>query len=400
MPRRFVVPLAICSLLLAPVVSLQAAPELSELNERLKTLKNRESRLERTLNQMAQKKTKAKKKFRKKDKQENHLLNLIGNYRSLQKKSKQRLSKLQDREQKAKDKLKAVEKKLDKLSGKMKERRRLLKKRLRSIYKQGELMQTRLLLDGSGIDDMMTNYRYYRKLIKHDHRVIGEYRETRVELKELREERREIFKRRRAIRKDLESTLEKRKQIIRERKAFLEKVRDKKSFYRQRLRELENQQGKLKEKVLRFQRKRNLTKRKLRRIKSQFGQRKGELSWPVESREILRPYGTWRRNGIVHNNDGIDIKVTKRAEVRVVGSGEVVFANQYQGMGKVVIVRHNKKFISLYGSLVDTKVEKGETVDRNQVIGNAGRTSGMDEPRLYFQLFQGKKTLNPTEWLK
>jgi len=69
-------------------------------------------------------------------------------------------------------------------------------------------------------------------------------------------------------------------------------------------------------------------------------------------------------------------------------------------MGKVVIVRHNKKYISLYGSLVKITVDKGDSIDKKQMLGYAGRTSGMDSPRLYFQIFQGKDTLNPVDWLK
>lgn len=400
MLRRFVVPFAICSCLLSSVVLVRAAPKLSELNRRLEKLKNKANEIEQNLSKTQRKKSRTKQKYRRKAKQENHLLNLIGNYRRLQQASKQRLEKLRTREKQAKKQLKAVNRRLDELEEKMGQRRAILMQRLRSIYKHGELMQTRLLFSGSRLEDFMTNYRYYRKLVNYDQDVIQNYRKTRKELEELREKRQSIFKQRREIRKNLEAMLDKRKRIIQKRKEFLNKVRNKKSFYRQRLRELEGQQRKLKNKVVRFQRQRSSTKQKLERILSQFGKQKGKLPWPVESRTILRPYGTWRENGIVHNNDGIDIKVQQNASVRSIGSGKVVFASRYQGMGKVVIIRHNKKYISLYGSLVEISVEKGESINEQQVIGRAGRSSGMDSPRLYFQIFQGKKTLNPTEWLK
>lgn len=370
------------------------------MNKKLEKLKQRESKLEQSLSRTQEKRSKTRQKLNQSARKETRLLNLIGNYRDLQEASKERLKRLREREARAKKQLNQVQQRLDELERKMNDRKTLLMKRLRSIYKHGELMQTRLLFSGSSLEDLMTNYRYYRKLVNYDQDVIQDYRNTRKELRDLRERRSRIFERRRRIRRDLESTLDKRRRIIRKRKEFLEKVQSKKSFYRQRLRELERQQGKLKEKVVKFQQKRTYTKQKLERVLSQFGRRKGDLSWPVESRDILRPYGTWRKNGIVHNNDGIDIEVRENAEVRSIASGEVVFASRYQGMGKVVIIRHNEKYISLYGSLVDVEVSKGETINEQQPIGRAGRSSGMDSPRLYFQIFQGKKTLNPVEWLK
>jgi septal ring factor EnvC (AmiA/AmiB activator) len=398
--RPSIVLFVVCSLATVLASGLLAQPSRQELRDQLQELKEKQKAFKERLENAQSKKTEARQKFLETREQESNLLELIERYRTLQQQSKQRLETLKQRESQAKKRLQKIDEKFEAAQKTLRNQKNLLLTRLRSIYKQGELMQARTLIGSSNFSEFVTNYRYYQQLVEYDKNLISEYRQAKQQIQQLRDRRREVYQQRKRIRKQVQQTLKKRRNILESRKKFLEEVRNEKELYQRRLNELEQRQKNLKEKVFTFQRRQTTTKQKIKRIMSEFGEQKGELPWPCESRDILRPYGTWREKGIVHNNDGIDIGCGSGARIHAVKSGKVVFANDYQGIGKVVIIRHNKRYLTLYGSLTSIAVSKNQSVGQGTILGRAGQTSGMDQPRLYFQLFEGQKTLNPLEWLE
>jgi hypothetical protein len=74
--------------------------------------------------------------------------------------------------------------------------------------------------------------------------------------------------------------------------------------------------------------------------------------------------------------------------------GIVVFAKNYHaGWGNVVIIRHayheglSLKYVdSLYGHLLDFKVQEGDQVRRGQLIGRLGSNNGMYDAHLHFEM--------------
>jgi pyruvate/2-oxoglutarate dehydrogenase complex dihydrolipoamide acyltransferase (E2) component len=74
--------------------------------------------------------------------------------------------------------------------------------------------------------------------------------------------------------------------------------------------------------------------------------------------------------------------------------GYVVFAKNYHvGWGNVVIIRHayyegfGLKYVdSLYGHLLDFKVQEGDQVRRGQLIGHIGSNNGMYDAHLHFEM--------------
>ncbi len=401
MGRLLTVLFVACStaILLEPAVVV-AQPSVSDLKQQLRELKQKQRTFKERLEGTRDRKGKTKEKYIKTKKQENNLLELIDRYRELQRGSKRRLKALRRREERAKGRLKEITARFDRAENRLRDQKELLMDRLRSIYKQGQLMQARTFLTVSNFSEFITNFRYYRRLVQHDRNLIEKYRQAKNHIRTLRERRRRVYQRRKDIRERVQQTRKKRRELLESRKQFLEDVRNEKQLYRRRLRELEQQQQRLKEKVFAFQRRHSSKKQKLKRIEGKFGRRKGELPWPCESQKVLRPYGTRREKGIVYNNDGIDIACDAGDPVRAVNSGRVVFADEYRGIGKVVIVRHSRQYLTLYGSLRSTAISKDASVDEGTILGRVGQSPGMDRPRLYFQVFEGQNTLNPLEWLR
>ncbi len=359
---------------------------IDEYRSRLESTRNRE---QETKNKLARTRQK-----------EISLLGLLEDYNKRIRRLEDQLERNRRRASEAEREHREVKRRLKRVRRKLDRRRGMLQKRLRAVYKQGQLMHGEILLGATSMSDLLTRLRYYREILSQDQDMIDRYRSTRDRLEKLEKRRRSILEKRRRLRRKVRGKLKELKGTREDRKELLETVRGKKALYQRRIKELKQQQDELKEMVFDLQRDRSRKELKLERLQDDFAANKGVLPWPVESREILRPFGSWWKDGVQHENDGIDIEVEPGTKVRPVAPGRVAFARTYRGMGRVIILRHGDKYVSLYGSLVELRVEPGEQVKRGTVLGEAGRTSGMEAPRLYFQLFRGRRILDPTEWLR
>jgi murein DD-endopeptidase MepM/ murein hydrolase activator NlpD len=122
---------------------------------------------------------------------------------------------------------------------------------------------------------------------------------------------------------------------------------------------------------------------------------KGRFIWPVNGRVTSR-YGI--RNGRKH--DGVDIAAPLGAIVLAADSGKVIYRGRLRGYGKILILRHNGNFTTVYAHLKDWLVRKDVRVKRGQSIarvGISGRTSGS---HLHFEIRHRNRTRNPLFYLK
>ncbi len=405
MLRRFIELLKICKIYLVLFLFffLFTSSNLSageDLRQQLEELHERFDEYQQELEETGEEYQQAQQKLEDAREQEDSILSLLDRYEQQINNTRRRLRNLRRREEEARSRLEEAEEEMEELEELLEEREELLLERLRGIYKQGELNRVELVLGSESLDELVVRSRYFREVINHDREIIETYQETREELKELQEERSEILQERQQLRRSARQTLSDLEETRKRRREALDDLRDRKEFYEQRARELENQQQRLRDVVLELQSEKEATEARLERITHRFGSRRGELHWPVNSREIHRPFGEVEENGFTVNNDGIDIKVEEEAPVEAVAPGEVAFARPYRGMGKVVILQHGDGYATLYGSLVQLAVERGDEVKEGALIGRAGQTSGLDVPRLYFQIFRGRDILNPEEWLE
>jgi septal ring factor EnvC (AmiA/AmiB activator) len=399
--RRFIAPCVACSLLLLTIAgAVGYAQQRQEIEQELESLHERldemQSRLERTREEREQ----TRSELQEAQQKETSLLSLVERYSSNIQSGRANLERWRELEREAEEKLQEINQELSETRRKLSRRRTLLKKRLRAMYKQGELSRIELLSGADSMTDFLTRTRYFRTIVKKDRSVIENFRESRQRLLELKEQRKQVLAERRRIRKREESWLEHLEDLKQEREQLLAEIRNRQDFYERRLQELEQQQEKARSLVGELQRERQEKQSILQQISSEFGRQQGNLPWPVESRDICRPFGKWEERGLVHENDGIDVCVNEGARVRAVSAGTVLVAREFRGMGHIVIIGHGDRYTTLYGSLVKPLVETGQEVKQGGVIGQAGQTAGMDRPRLYFQIFENKTVKDPTEWLR
>lgn len=100
-------------------------------------------------------------------------------------------------------------------------------------------------------------------------------------------------------------------------------------------------------------------------------------------------------------NSGTDFVGEKVFDVVAVLDGSVTDVKEDETLGKVVEIKHENGYISIYQSLSEVSVKKGDMVTQGQIIGKSG-TNELDKDmgnHLHFELYVNGTVVNPTLYL-
>ena len=123
----------------------------------------------------------------------------------------------------------------------------------------------------------------------------------------------------------------------------------------------------------------------------------GSLLWPVQGR-VRHAFGA-QPSGT--RNDGLDIVASEGALVVAADSGIVTYAgNELQGYGNMLLIVHGGGHTTVYAHNQALLVGVGTSVHRGQPIAKVGRTGGVDNPQLHFQLRTGERPVDPEPYLE
>ena len=129
-----------------------------------------------------------------------------------------------------------------------------------------------------------------------------------------------------------------------------------------------------------------------------FDRMRGKLPWPVLGRVSARYQAPRENSGGVRWN-GVMIETERGAKVRAPFFGRVVYADWLQGLGLLMIVGHSGGYMTLYGHAEVLYKSVGDKVAPGDVIASLSDTEGA-KPQLYFEIREGRKTVDPKLWLK
>jgi septal ring factor EnvC (AmiA/AmiB activator) len=129
-----------------------------------------------------------------------------------------------------------------------------------------------------------------------------------------------------------------------------------------------------------------------------FDRMRGKLPWPVSGRLSARYQAPRESSGGVRWN-GVMIETERGAKVRAPFFGRVVYADWLQGLGLLMIVGHSGGYMTLYGHAEVLYKSVGDKVAPGDVIAALSDTEGA-KPQLYFEIREGRKTVDPKLWLK
>lgn len=99
------------------------------------------------------------------------------------------------------------------------------------------------------------------------------------------------------------------------------------------------------------------------------------------------------------NRKGIDIAGQLGQPVTASAPGKVVYSGSgLRGYGKLVIIKHNKTYLSAYAHNDQVLVKEGQNVTRGQKIAEMGNTDA-DQVKLHFEVRRFGKPVDPAKYL-
>lgn len=110
------------------------------------------------------------------------------------------------------------------------------------------------------------------------------------------------------------------------------------------------------------------------------------LVWPVQG-DVVRGFST--------STPGLTLSAKAGSPVMAAAAGTVVYAgDRLRAYGRLIIVRHDNGFLTIYAHNQMIVVREGQKVTQGQVIGRVGQLSS-GKPGLYFELRSGQNPVNP-----
>ena len=104
-------------------------------------------------------------------------------------------------------------------------------------------------------------------------------------------------------------------------------------------------------------------------------------------------YFMQKKAGVVESN-GIEIRGKVGNPIVAAKAGTVIYASNFEGLGKVVMIDYGGGMIGVYGNLLAIKVGYNSRVSAGQTIGVLGLSSEK-EPNLYYELRANLRAIDP-----
>jgi lipoprotein NlpD len=114
-------------------------------------------------------------------------------------------------------------------------------------------------------------------------------------------------------------------------------------------------------------------------------------AWPTEGKIVS--------NFNEDSNKGVDIAGKLGQSVNAASSGKVIYSgSDLRGYGKLVIIKHNKTYLSVYAHNNKLLVKEGQFVTSGQKIAEMGSTDAT-RVKLHFEIRRQGKSVDPTRYL-
>src|SRR5258706_521703 len=115
------------------------------------------------------------------------------------------------------------------------------------------------------------------------------------------------------------------------------------------------------------------------------------FAWPARGR-VLSGFSE-------PNNKGLDIAGKPGDPVLAAAGGRVMYTGTgIRGYGKLIVIKHDNNFNSVYAHNREILVQEGQNVTRGQRIAELGDTDA-DSPKLHFEIRKSGKPVDPARYL-
>lgn len=119
---------------------------------------------------------------------------------------------------------------------------------------------------------------------------------------------------------------------------------------------------------------------------------------PVKTDEywIASGFG-WRKSpftGLREFHQGLDISAKRGTPIIAPADGKVISVGKDLYLGRFIKIKHNDKFTTLYGHLLQHKIKKGQDVKRGDTIGLMGNTGRSTGYHLHYEVRKDTVSVN------
>jgi len=116
-----------------------------------------------------------------------------------------------------------------------------------------------------------------------------------------------------------------------------------------------------------------------------------DFAWPARGR-VLQAFAE-------PNSKGLDIAGKPGDPVLAAANGRVMYTGTgIRGYGKLIVIKHENNFNSVYAHNREILVKEGQNVTRGQRIAELGDTDA-DSPKLHFEIRKSGKPVDPARYL-
>ncbi len=116
-----------------------------------------------------------------------------------------------------------------------------------------------------------------------------------------------------------------------------------------------------------------------------------DWAWPTKGK-VSAPFNE-------SSNKGIDIAGSAGQAINAAAGGKVIYSgSDLRGYGKLVIIKHNANYLSVYAHNSNLLVKEGQQVVSGQKIAEMG-SSDSDKVKLHFEIRKLGKSVDPSKYL-
>jgi septal ring factor EnvC (AmiA/AmiB activator) len=130
--------------------------------------------------------------------------------------------------------------------------------------------------------------------------------------------------------------------------------------------------------------------------------RKGHLHWPLKG--TLTVHFGDAMNSLSERSKGVQIKPVKQnlsgIKVHAMYAGQVRYADWFGGFGLMMVVEYGHGVLAIYAHNDALHKQVGDWVEAGDVLTDAGSTGWVEKTRLYFEIRDHGKSVNPKKWCR
>lgn len=265
----------------------------------------------------------------------------------------------------------------------------LLDSRIRTMYKNKSYSYIEVILSSKNISDFFSRLEVLKRIVKQDKEL----------LKYMNEQKDKVEKKKNEL-DDLKISFLNEQSKVESKKQELEVASRSAQQEREKLK---NDKKEAEKAINKLNKQADDIKSDIRELQGD-GKYNGKMIWPVPRYYRISSYFGMRKHpifGYTKLHTGIDIPAPLGTSIKAASDGKVIYSGWLGGYGKVVMIDHGDKIVTLYAHNSSLLVSAGQTVYEGDTISRMGSTGYSTGSHLHFEVRLNGVYKNPLDgWVK